>query len=115
MKQQNARVMKTTKIILSIALVALTSNIFGRIVEPEAGNDCCPTDLVIEQEMDLEKWMVAPFEASLETDLALENWMVAPFEASVEEELTMENWMAVPFEISDQQLYLDCWTAASRI
>ncbi|MEN8203152.1 MAG: hypothetical protein ABFS28_11195 [Bacteroidota bacterium] len=130
--------MKTTKTILSIALLALTSSLFARIAEPEAYCNCCPNEVelimeldlntegwmsepfagsALEPEITLENWMVAPFEASLEADLALENWMVAPFESDTDEELTLENWMIVPFKssIENDQLEFESWMADSWI
>ncbi len=85
--------MKTTKIFLSIALVALTTSLFGRINEPNADCNCCPNDVIIEQEMNIEGWMIEPFEASIDNDLLLEEWMTSPFDTS--EESLVEEWMAV--------------------
>ena len=96
-KQQNARVMKTTRTILSIALVALTTTLFARIDEPNADCNCCPNEveLIMEQDQGLENWMVEPFEASIDKELSLEEWMTLPFESSIEEEqLRVESWMA---------------------
>lgn len=132
--------MRTTKTILSIALVALTTSLFARISEPEAGCNCCPTEVVtdvviemdlhlenwmsipfegiaLETEVPIEHWMVAPFEAGIETDIALENWMLTPFESSLDNELTLENWMLVPFKssIESEELQLESWMAASWI
>jgi len=88
--------MKTTKLFLSIALVALTAISYGKISEPITECDCCPTEIVYEQEMDMENWMSVPFENDvMESDLNLENWMSVPFEVSVEDEvLSLESWMA---------------------
>jgi len=85
--------MKTIKLFLSITLVALTTSLFGTITEPNADCNCCPNDVVIEQEMDLEGWMIEPFEASIDGDLLLESWMTTPFDTT--EELLVEDWMAV--------------------
>ena len=112
-KQQNARVMKTTKTILSLALIVLSSSLFARIAEPEANCNCCPTDVevVLEQDMSLETWMSVPFEESvLEAEINLVNWMVTPFEASLDADLVLETWMADPFESSlDGELPLETW------
>jgi len=132
--------MKTIKTIFSIALIALTSSLFARLSEPEAGCNCCPADVVtdvviemdlhmenwmsipfegnaLETEMAVENWMLSPFEASLETDLALENWMLVPFESSLDKELALEHWMLVPFEssIENEELQLESWMAATWI
>jgi len=130
--------MKTTKTILSIALVALTTSLFARISEPEADCNCCPNEveLIMEQDLNLEtwmsvpfeeslleaeislvNWMVTPFEASLDAELVLENWMVAPFETSLDGELILENWMTVPFKSSleNEQLQVESWMADSWI
>jgi hypothetical protein len=105
--------MKTTKTILSIALIALTSSLFARIAEPEANCNCCPSDVevVLEQDMSLETWMSVPFEESvLEAEIDLVNWMVTPFEASLDANLVLETWMATPFETSlDGELTLEKW------
>jgi len=130
--------MKTTRTILSIALVALTTTLFARIDEPNADCNCCPNEveLIMEQDqglenwmvepfdggklevnMTLENWMMSPFEASLDTDVVMENWMVEPFEASIDKELSLEEWMTLPFEssIEEEQLRVESWMAASWI
>ena len=91
--------MKTSKLFLSIALVALTAITSGRISEPITGEECCASDVVYEQAQDLENWMSVPFEYSMmESDLDLESWMSEPFEYSfMESDLVLENWMSEPF------------------
>ncbi len=93
--------MKTTKLILSITLVALTISTFGRV----------ESNVNLDNEITIECWMTSPFEAvALENDLALENWMTSPFEAvSLESDLALENWMTSPFEASVERLNLECW------
>lgn len=95
---QNAYVMKTTKLILSIALVALTVTSFGRIGEPS---------IVNENDMVVESWMLSPFEA-MENDLVLECWMSKAFDIA-ERDLAIENWMTTPFDELDEPLTLEDW------
>jgi hypothetical protein len=92
--------MKTTKLILSITLVALTISTFGRV---ESNN--------LDNEITIESWMASPFEAdAVENNLTLENWMTSPFEAvSLENDVALENWMISPFETGVEQLNLECW------
>ena len=105
--------MKTTKLFLSIALVALTAISYGKISEPINDCDCCPTEIVYEQELDMENWMSVPFEASVENEaLSLESWMTTPFEASVENEvLSLESWMTTPFETTEDIEFEKCMAA----
>lgn len=109
--------MKITKLFLSIALVALTAISYGKISEPITECDCCSTEIVYEQELDMENWMAVPFESGfMESDLNLENWMIEPFESNVmESDLNLENWMVVPFEVGveDEVLSLESWMAAA--
>ncbi len=97
--------MKTTKLFLSIALVALTITAFG--------NYKSSIETVYESELSLESWMITPFESAvLEEALSMESWMVAPFESNVsEEDLAMESWMAAPFAsyIAEEGLVLEPW------
>ena len=104
--------MKTIKLFLTITLVALTTSLFGTITDPNADCNCCPNDLVIEQEMDLEGWMIEPFEASIEYELALENWMAVPFEASIDGDLLLESWMTTPFDTTEE-LLVEEWMAVA--
>ena len=104
--------MKISKIVLSIALVALTTSVFGRIAEPEADCNCCPADIFMDQDLIVENWMIEPFEASIENDLAMEQWMTEPFEAYFESELSLESWMIIPFE-SAENIEVEHWMAAA--
>ena len=104
--------MKISKIVLSIALVALTTTVFGRIAEPEADCNCCPADIFMDQDLIVENWMIEPFEASIENDLAMEQWMTEPFEAYFESELSLESWMIIPFE-SAENIEVEQWMAAA--
>jgi len=104
--------MKTTKLFLSIALVALTSISYGKISEPITEYDCCPTEIIYEQEMDMENWMIEPFESSFENDLAMEEWMSEPFEVYFESKLSLESWMLTPFE-STENVVVEQWMAAA--
>jgi hypothetical protein len=85
--------MKTTKLFLSIALVALTAISFGMYNETE--------NIVFENELVMECWMASPFEAT-ESEPVLEDWMSSPFGLGAElEALTLESWMTTPFEATD--------------
>lgn len=106
--------MKTTKTFLAIALIALTTTVFGRIAEPEADCNCCPADIFMEQDLSVENWMVEPFEASIENDLAMESWMLVPFDAYFESELSLESWMTSPFKTAEEPV-VEEWMAASWI
>ncbi len=104
--------MKTIKLYLSIALVALTTTLFGRIDEPEADSNCCPVDIFMDQDLSVENWMIEPFESSIENDLVMEQWMTEPFEAYFESELSLESWMIIPFE-SAENIEVEQWMAAA--
>ncbi len=85
--------MKTTKLFLSIALVALTAISFGMNNETE--------NIVFENELVMESWMASPFEAT-ESELVMEDWMTSAFGLGTElEALTLESWMTTPFEATD--------------
>ena len=104
--------MKISKLILSIALVALTTTVFGRISEPEEDCNCCPSDIFMEQDLSVENWMIEPFESSVETNLTMESWMSVPFDAYFESELSMESWMTSPFKTAEEPV-LEQWMAAA--
>ncbi len=89
--------MKTTKLFLSLALVALTVTSFGRI------SDFSNTEF--ENDLVMESWMASPFN-TMERDLIMESWMVSPFEA-MESDVVVESWMTAPFA-SDAQA-IECW------
>jgi len=109
-KQQNARVMKISKLILSIALVALTTTLFGRLGEPEADCNCCPPGVFMDQDLSLENWMATPFDANFESELLLEGWMNLPFEVGMDSDLTQEYWMLLPFDReAEAELFVEAW------
>jgi hypothetical protein len=93
--------MKTTKLFLSIALVALTVISFGMNNKTE--------NIVFENELVMENWMSDPFE-EMESDLVMENWMTVPFEA-MDNDLVVENWMTSPFGLGTEleALTLESW------
>ena len=97
--------MKTTKLFLSIALVALAATSFGSTTEG-----------VCEEALELENWMSAPFEAGLlEGNLVMEDWMSVPFEEGVAEEgLSLESWMTTPFE-TPEDTEVEQWMCAAWI
>jgi hypothetical protein len=93
--------MKTTKLFLSIALVALTVISFGMNSEGDR--------LEFENELTMEDWMASPFEAT-ESELVIELWMTLPF-VSTENDLVMESWMTSPFGLGTEleALTLESW------
>lgn len=102
--------MKTTKTLLTIALVALTTTLFGRIGEPEEDCNCCPSELFADQEMSTEEWMTEPFASSFEVDIRLESWMAKPFDSDFETVVALEEWMSLPFESSfEPELAVESW------
>ena len=104
--------MKITKTLLTLALVALTTTLFGRIGEPEVDCNCCPAEIFMDQDISVENWMIEPFESSFENDLAMEEWMSEPFEVYFESELSLESWMVTPFE-STENVAVEQWMAAA--
>ena len=138
-EKQNARVMKTSKLFLSIALVALATISFG--MNSEHNNldfenevvmeswmsspfESAEADLIVEDwmtvpftsdesELVLEDWMTTPFNNIVEEELMVENWMVSPFGLGAEQEaLTLESWMSTPFEATDDNCSEDLMAAA---
>jgi len=111
--------MKTSKIILSIVGIALTSITFGQLLS-QNGRGILYNTLSYNSDSDhLERHLYEfperraygdQFEAPvpslfyfepMEKDIDLEPWMTEPFEISYfEEDLTLEPWMTEPFEIS---------------
>ena len=75
--------MKTTKLFLSIALVALTGFSFGMSNEGD--------------KLEFENELV------MESDLVMESWMTSPLGLGTElEALTLESWMTTPFDVIDE-------------
>lgn len=102
--------MKTTKTLLTIALVALTSTLFGRMGDPETDCNCCPTVIFIDQDLGIEEWMTQPFDASVEYEMIVESWMVKPFDSDFESQLAMEDWMSMPFDSGfEAELTVESW------
>ena len=102
--------MKTTKTFLTIALVALTTTLFGRIGEPEADCNCCPPEVIMDQVLSVENWMIETFENSFENELALEGWMSSPFEVGMDSDQTLEYWMSLPFDTdAEAELFVESW------
>ncbi len=106
--------MKITKTLLTLALVALTTTLFGRIDEPEVDCICCSAEIFMDQDISVENWMIEPFESSFENDLVMEEWMSEPFEVYFESELSLESWMVTPFE-STENVVVEQWMAAAWI
>lgn len=125
--------MKTTKLLISIALVALTALSYGRIAENNTRDNYNSAEMIVEQELVIENWMTVSFENSasdndlylehwmavpfgssdLESDLDLEHWMTVPFVAkSIENDLCLENWMMIPFETTRDNK-AESWMASS--
>jgi len=97
--------MKTTKLFLSIALVALTVISFGKTNLTDNAD--------FENEMVMESWMTSPFESS-EADLVVETWMTQPFQSD-ENDLIVENWMTTPFQniCLEEELIVENWMTSS--
>ena len=62
------------------------------------------SDILIEDDIDIENWMTKPFknreyDKVYEERLVVENWMTHPFSDFVEEPLELEDWMLVPFNV----------------
>jgi hypothetical protein len=132
--------MKTTKIILSSALIALAvavlpeatgqidiysaafssaANLTGFACEARSGSGASyyeSAETIFEDEAGIENWMATPFEnAAVEEYLRLEQWMAAPFEdAGAEEGLLLQEWMSVPFEttVAEDEIALETWMCA---
>lgn len=95
--------MKTTKLLLSIALVTLTVVAFGKTIDTD--------DIKFETELTMENWMSDPFD-SMDNDLIVESWMANPFSSpSSEEGLSFEKWMTTPFGLDAEHdvLALESW------
>jgi hypothetical protein len=131
--------MKTTKIIISITLVALATATLGQqgfakkrifsgidrqyknlsyesaYMAPYASLNFhnAGTDYIRIEEAGIEEWMTVPFESSRpENALMVEDWMTTPFETEVvEKELCLEDWMTAPFEteVVEKELCLEDW------
>ena len=102
--------MKTTKTFLTIALVALTTTVFGRIAEPEADCNCSPAEIFMDQVLSVENWMIETFENSFENELTLEGWMSLPFEVGMDGDLTHEYWMSLPFDTeAEAEFFVESW------
>lgn len=121
--------MKTSKAIISIALVTLATTSFG--LQNRWSNRSQVTAYLVsektyEEDTGLEAWMTTPFVVSLpaaemttnpeaplaEEEITLESWMAIPFQAAFyEAELVMEEWMSVPFEheTMDGEMVLETW------
>lgn len=98
--------MKTTKLFLSIALLALTVVAFGKTSETEY--------TAIETELTMENWMSDPFN-SMENDPLIETWMSSPFVSpEFEEEIFIESWMTSSFGLGTEleTLALESWMTA---
>lgn len=111
--------MKTTKLLLIIAVVTLTVISYGSNHEPIAEVESSPYVEVSEQALELEEWMTAPFESTFsENDMVLENWMLIPFESNyAEEEIILESWMSSPFEsnYAEEEVEMENWMTTAWI
>lgn len=109
--------MKTTKIYISIIMVALTTSSFGIHHSPNNTEQNMAYDLreitSLDDEFTVESWMSKPFEeVLLENGISLEEWMQVPFETPVEEgNIILEDWMRTPFEVSvnEENLKVEDW------
>ena len=105
--------MRTTKLLLSIALVALAATLYGITSSFVAEFAAGTTEVVHEEALDMEYWMSSPFQVSLKgSDLVMEDWMSDPFRSSHKEsDLVMEDWMSVPFRssLTENELLMENW------
>ena len=71
-------------------------------------------DLVYEEQLGIESWMVIPFEFGVvEEKYGLESWMTTPFENSLaEEEISLDPWMTIPFE-SNEEIEIEDWMVSA--
>ena len=122
--------MKTMKIFLSIAGVALTSICFGQLLS-QNNNDVLfytayynsansrfehrlneyPTRNASGDQFET-PGMITPFFVAMESDMVIESWMTAPFETNVyEEEPEIESWMIAPFECCyfEEEIQIEAW------
>jgi hypothetical protein len=122
-KHNNAGIMKTTKIILSSALIALAIavlpeatgqiDVYAAAYSPAAYSPAAPLNgFTYEAFSGSGISHDERAEAIMEDGVEIEEWMAIPFEdAAVEEELFLEEWMTVPFEnsVSEERLLLEGW------
>ncbi|MCK5134344.1 MAG: hypothetical protein KAR19_01050 [Bacteroidales bacterium] len=109
--------MKTTKLILSITLVALVTTSFGQLASidghsrlnalknrifPNRNTEVVYSKANYEAPVVSRSIFIEQAEIIFEDDVLMENWMTAPFESSVaEEEISIESWMTAPFEAGE--------------
>ena len=123
---KNARVMKTTKIILSIALVTLTATSFGQLSNFKEKLFAKRTNTVAiytanytNNESRIETWMhdlrswasERRTNDGVEAPVVAESFVIESADVVYEETLTIENWMSAPFEtdVYEEALTLESW------
>lgn len=123
--------MKTTKILISSALLALATTTFGQLGAIKERLRAEKAEPVQYHQVGftihsnhgqkftgLESWMAVPFEIEVdEEELYVESWMTEPFETEVaEEELSLESWMFTPFyyDMADDELQQKDWITAAN-
>jgi len=108
--------MKTTKLFISIILVALTTSTFGIHHSPISNDKTIvgTSDVSHKHKKHrMEDWMIIPFKApAAENPVILEEWMCTPFEVVIpEKDVRLESWMILPFEntAKEEKLDLEDW------
>lgn len=130
--------MRTIKITLITALIALGAFLYGQAQQDQymnvsyaeessrfenlPQNYLCLSDwserkiysepvvLMSYKQHSTETWMTTPFESSIdEADLSVEEWMTTPFDSNVAEaDLNIEKWMTAPFEAAEH-IEIESW------
>jgi len=121
-ERQKLLVMKTINIILTVLVLALSTNAYADEKDgKKENNKKAKVEKKMDAELSLEKWMTelkdfANFHnEELDKELTMESWMTTSFEIGFQdEELEMENWMKTSFEFNneenfDQNLEIEEW------
>jgi len=119
--------MKTTKIFLSIALVALTATSFSqlsfkdRLFSKRNHEVVCYTADYKTESSKIENWMVDMSDwanskisrSAYQAPVVFSTYIVDQVEIVYEDELGLESWMTAPFESSvvENELVLESWMA----
>jgi hypothetical protein len=132
--------MKTTKIFITTALIALATTAFtqmrtetmayhtaskeitfakAEIERTEArlaalALHTSQVDLIYAIESGMKLWINPPVEADMENEnMEMESWMIEPFyPEEANDELKLETWMSTPFE-SEELLKIEDWMIAA--
>jgi hypothetical protein len=127
-ERKNASIMKTTKIIISIFVIALATttsaqwnqlkdHLFNAHIDHHviAYTDV-RDDVIIRERMvaglpHSNAYRTGLVEMIYEKEVALESWMTEAFDTGLENELQIEEWMTLPFSLADseEELQLESW------